>query len=66
VCRYEQLGNDGLHSMYRWFEAYQEAHFPDPMGLRAMAHRCAHTQPVAVKDWLCMYIVQAIGIAEAA
>lgn len=39
-CRYESLGNDGMGSMYRWFEAYQDEHFPDPMGLRAMAHKC--------------------------
>jgi hypothetical protein len=38
-CRYESLGNDGMGSMYRWFEAYQDEHFPDPMGLRAMAHK---------------------------
>lgn len=28
-----------MGSMYRWFEAYQDEHFPDPMGLRAMAHK---------------------------
>lgn len=32
---YEHLGAEGMHSLYRWFEKWQDKHFPDPMGLRA-------------------------------
>jgi hypothetical protein len=34
TARYEGLGADGPHSLYRWFTAYEEEHFPDPAGLR--------------------------------
>ncbi|KAG2491434.1 hypothetical protein HYH03_010220 [Edaphochlamys debaryana] len=37
--KYERLGADGPHSLYRWYRAYEEAHFPDPMGLRAGLER---------------------------
>ena len=34
VCRYESLGSEGYHSLYRWYQAFEATHFPDPMGLR--------------------------------
>ncbi len=34
MCRYEGLGQDGAHSLYRWYRAFEAQHFPDPMGLR--------------------------------
>ena len=33
-CRYESLGSEGYHSLYRWYQAFEATHFPDPMGLR--------------------------------
>ena len=35
-CRYESLGSEGYHSLYRWYQAFETTHFPDPMGLREM------------------------------
>ncbi|WIA33540.1 hypothetical protein OEZ86_006664 [Tetradesmus obliquus] len=67
VCiKYEHLGNDGLHSMYRWFEAYQEAHFPDPMGLRAMAHRWSlGLYPGVIQAAMVVYdIPEAVAVAR--
>ncbi|GFR41995.1 hypothetical protein Agub_g2809, partial [Astrephomene gubernaculifera] len=37
--KHERLGADGPHSLYRWYRAYEEQHFPDPMGLRAFLQR---------------------------
>lgn len=65
-CRYEQLGNDGHHSMYHWFEAYQDQHFPDPMGLRDMAHRWSWgVYPGVIKAAMAVYdIPEAIAVAR--
>ncbi|MEW5320472.1 MAG: hypothetical protein WDW38_011542 [Sanguina aurantia] len=32
--RHEHLGEEGYHSLYRWYRSYEAEHFPDPMGLR--------------------------------
>ncbi|GIL77238.1 hypothetical protein Vretifemale_6729 [Volvox reticuliferus] len=37
--KFERLGADGPHSLYRWYRAYEEQHFPDPMGLRQSLQR---------------------------
>ncbi|GLI59475.1 hypothetical protein VaNZ11_001358 [Volvox africanus] len=37
--KFESLGADGPHSLYRWYRAYEERHFPDPMGLRQSLQR---------------------------
>ncbi len=29
--RYERLGAEGPHSLYRWYRQYEQQHFPDPM-----------------------------------
>lgn len=34
-CRYERLGQDGPHSLFRWYRAFEASHFPDPAGLRS-------------------------------
>lgn len=64
--RYENLGNDGLHSMYRWFEDYQDQHFPDPMGLRDMAHKWSlGLYPGVIKAAMAVYdIPEAIAVAR--
>ena len=33
-CRYESLGVEGYHSLFRWYQAFEATHFPDPVGLR--------------------------------
>ena len=35
--RYEGLGREGAHSLYRWYRAYEQQHFPDPGGVRLLA-----------------------------
>lgn len=34
VIRYEGVGSEGYHSLYRWFQTFEAQHFPDPAGLR--------------------------------
>jgi len=34
VIRFEGVGTDGYHSLYRWFKSFESQHFPDPAGLR--------------------------------
>lgn len=31
---YQSLGREGYHSLYRWYTAFEQEHFPDPQGLR--------------------------------
>lgn len=37
--RHEQLGQQGLHSLYRWYQAFEVEHFPDPQGLRLLLQK---------------------------
>lgn len=32
--RYESLGSEGYHSLFKWYQAFEATHFPDPVGLR--------------------------------
>lgn len=38
VCsiRYEQLGSEGYHSLFRWYQQFETAHFGDPYGVRGL------------------------------
>ncbi|GAB4822190.1 hypothetical protein N2152v2_009236 [Parachlorella kessleri] len=52
VMRYENVGRDGYHSLYKWYRAFEALHFPDPMGLRLVLERWTlHLYPNAIK-WL--------------
>lgn len=31
---YQSVGREGYHSLYRWYTAFEQEHFPDPQGLR--------------------------------
>lgn len=31
---YQAVGREGYHSLYRWYTAFEQEHFPDPQGLR--------------------------------
>jgi hypothetical protein len=55
-----------MGSMYRWFEAYQDQHFPDPMGLRAMAHKWSlGLYPGVIKAAMTLYdIPEAIAVVR--
>lgn len=35
TARYEKVGSEGYHSLFRWYSAFEAAQFPDPSGLRA-------------------------------
>uniref|UniRef100_A0A7S0RR47 Uncharacterized protein n=1 Tax=Chlamydomonas leiostraca TaxID=1034604 RepID=A0A7S0RR47_9CHLO len=37
--RHERLGQDGHHTLFRWYRAFEEAHFPDPQGVRTLLRR---------------------------
>lgn len=52
--------------MYRWFEAYQDEHFPDPMGLRTMAHKWSlGLYPGVIKAAMGVYdIPEAIAVVR--
>eukprot|EP00775_Hariotina_reticulata_P006241 gene6241-6478_t len=52
--------------MYNWFEAYQDQHFPDPMGLRQMAHSWSlGLYPGVIKAAMAVYdIPEAIAVAR--
>ena len=57
-----------MGSMYRWFEAYQDEHFPDPQGLRAMAHKWSlGLYPGIIKAAMAVYdIPEAIAVVRSA
>ncbi len=38
--RHEDLGREGLHTLYRWYARFEQEHFPDPHGLRQLLQRC--------------------------
>ncbi|KXZ46777.1 hypothetical protein GPECTOR_40g511 [Gonium pectorale] len=66
--KYERLGADGPHSLYRWYRAYEEEHFPDPMGLRAFLERCTlGLYPRALQAAMSLYDVpEMIAVARTA
>jgi hypothetical protein len=35
VMKYEGVGQDGYHSLYKWYRSFEALHFPDPAGLRS-------------------------------
>jgi hypothetical protein len=35
AARYERVGSEGYHSLFRWYSGFEAAQFPDPSGLRA-------------------------------
>ena len=59
--RYEKLGAEGLHSMYRWFMQYEDQHFPDPMGLRERFH----VYSLGIYPGILKYMMAVFDIPEA-
>eukprot|EP00884_Botryococcus_braunii_P019296 jgi/Botrbrau1/604/Bobra.0161s0002.1 len=39
LIRYESVGAEGYHSLFRWYQAFEAEHFRDPYGLRGKAQR---------------------------
>lgn len=68
VCRYEELGAEGFHSLYRWYQRFEAQHFPDPAGLRELIARYTlHIYPGVVKAAMALYDVpEAIAVTRTA
>ncbi len=37
--RYESVGQEGYHSLFNWYRAFEAQHFPDPNGMRKVLAR---------------------------
>lgn len=68
TCRYEELGAEGFHSLYRWYQRFEAQHFPDPAGLRELiAKYTLHIYPGVVKAAMALYDVpEAIAVTRTA
>jgi hypothetical protein len=66
--RYEELGAEGFHSLYRWYQSFEAQHFPDPAGLReAITRYTLHIYPGVVKAAMALYDVpEAIAVTRTA
>ena len=67
-CRYEELGKDGFHSVYRWYQEFEAQHFPDPAGLReSIAKYTLHMYPGILKGAMAVFDVpEAIAVTRTA
>ena len=51
VHRYESVGKEGYHSLYKWYQSFEAEHFPDPKGLRdTVARWTLHIYPSCIKS----------------
>lgn len=68
VIRYEGVGRDGYHSLYRWYRAFEAQHFPDPAGLRGtLATYTLGLYPNAIKWLMAAFDVpEAIAVSRTA
>jgi hypothetical protein len=69
VCiKYESLGSEGMHSLYRWFTEYEDRHFPDPNRLRDKAHTWSlGLYPGGLKYVMALFdLPEAIAVARTA
>ena len=68
ACRYEELGKDGFHSVYRWYQQFEAQHFPDPAGLReSIAKYTLHLYPGVLKAAMAVFDVpEAIAVTRTA
>lgn len=68
ACRYEELGKDGFHSLYRWYQEFEAQHFPDPAGLReSIAKYTLHLYPGILKAAMAVFDVpEAIAVTRTA
>ena len=66
--RYEELGKDGFHSLYRWYQEFEAQHFPDPAGLReSIAKYTLHLYPGILKAAMAVFDVpEAIAVTRTA
>ncbi|GMH37404.1 hypothetical protein BSKO_05277 [Bryopsis sp. KO-2023] len=64
--RHKKLGNEGYHSLYRWFESFLTEHFPDPMHLRDMLTKITFgVYPAVLKYLMAIFDVpEAVAVAR--
>lgn len=68
AVRYEGVGRDGYHSLYRWYRAFEAQHFPDPAGLRgALSAWTLGAYPGAIKALMAAFDVpEAVALGRTA
>ncbi|KAK9835056.1 hypothetical protein WJX81_007542 [Elliptochloris bilobata] len=65
--RYEGVGREGYHSLFRWYQRFEAEAFPDPAGLRAGLQRWTlGAYPGVLKAAMAVFDVpEAIAVARA-
>ena len=58
--RNDIVGQSGYHSLFHWFESFLDAHFPDPMGVRAFLERYS----LGVYPRILKYFMAAFDVPE--
>ena len=68
LCRFEAVGKEGYHSLYRWYQAFEAEHFPDPKGLRdTVARWTLHLYPGCIRAVMAVFDVpEAIAVSRTA
>ncbi len=66
VFRYESVGKEGYHSLYKWYQAFEAEHFPDPKGLRdTVARWTLHIYPNCIQAAMALFDVpEAIAVSR--
>lgn len=66
VFRYESVGKEGYHSLYKWYQAFEAEHFPDPKGLRdTVARWTLHIYPKCIQATMALFDVpEAIAVSR--
>lgn len=68
VIRYEQVGSEGYHSLYRWYREFESEHFSDPADLRSVLSKWTFgLYPNAIKWLFAVFDVpEAIAVSRSA
>lgn len=66
VVRYEQVGAEGYHSLFRWYQNFEQITFPDPAGVRdLLAKLTLGLYPSAIKWLMALFDVpEAIAVTR--
>jgi len=66
LFRYESVGKEGYHSLYKWYQAFEAEHFPDPKGLRdTVARWTLHIYPNCIQAAMALFDVpEAIAVSR--
>ena len=64
--RYESVGKEGYHSLYKWYQGFEAEHFPDPKGLRdTVARWTLHIYPKCIQAAMALFDVpEAIAVSR--